>query len=160
MAIVAVRPPLIDCLFPIRCSRLLLPVASLPFFSQVRHTRMRKSIKRYVTVLELTNTHYDVQLFRTIFATVDQYYPKRPFDAIIVPTTGRTARILQNGIIIITTRPPVCDHVYGTGNNQSNTHGLMYGYSSMQEWLIIMYGYSGMQEWLVMYSVYKGHSCM
>ena len=87
--------------------------------------RMRKPIKRYVTVLELTNTHHDDQLFRTIFATVDLYYPTRPFDAIFVPTTGRTARILQNGIIIITARPRVFDHVYGTGNNQSNTHGLI-----------------------------------
>ena len=117
------RPPLIDCLFPVRRPHLLLPAASLPFFSQVRHMRMGKSIKRYVTVLELT-THHDVQLFRTIFATVDLYYPTRPFDAIFVPTAGRTASIFQNGIIIITARPRVFDHVYGTGNNQSNTHGL------------------------------------
>ena len=57
---------------------------------------------------------------------MDLYYPTRPFDAIFVPTNGRTARILQNGIIIIiiTARPRVFDHVYGTGNNQSNTHGL------------------------------------
>ena len=89
--------------------------------------RMRKSIKRFVTVLELTNSHDDVQLSRTIFAKVDLNYPTRPFDAIFVPTTGRTARILQNGIIIITARPRVFDHVYGTGNNQSNTHGLMQG---------------------------------
>ena len=87
--------------------------------------RMCKSIKRYMTVLELNNTHDDDQLFRTIFATVDLYYPTRPFDAIFVPTTGRTGRILQNGIIIITARPRVFDRVYGTGNNQSNTHGLM-----------------------------------
>ena len=46
------RPPLIDCLFPVRRPRLLLPAASLPLFRQVRHMRMRKSIKRYVTVLE------------------------------------------------------------------------------------------------------------
>ena len=44
--------------------------------------RMRKSIKRYVTVLELTDSHQDAQLSRTIFATVDLYYPTRPFDAI------------------------------------------------------------------------------
>ena len=87
--------------------------------------RMRKSIKRYVTVLELTNPHHDVQLSRAIFATVDLYYTTRPFDAIFVPTTGRTARILQNGIIIITARPRVSNHVYGTGNNQSNTRGLI-----------------------------------
>ena len=42
----------------------------------------------------------------------------------LLPTTGRTARSLQSGIIIITARPRVFDHVYGTGNNQSNTHGL------------------------------------
>ena len=116
-------------MFPVRRTRLLLPAASLPFFSQVRHMRMRKSIKRYMTVLELTNTHHDDQLFRTIFATVDLYYPTRPFDAIFVPTTGRTARILQNGIIIITARPRLFDHVYGTGNNQSNTHGLTCGHA-------------------------------
>ena len=46
--------------------------------------RMRKPIKRYVTVLELTNPHHRVQLFWTIFATVDLYYPTRPFDAIFV----------------------------------------------------------------------------
>ena len=47
-----IRSPLIDCLFPVRCPRLLLPAASLPFFSQVGHIMpMRKSIKRFVTVL-------------------------------------------------------------------------------------------------------------
>ena len=56
---------------------------------------------------------------------MDWYYPTRLFVAIFVPTTGRTARILQNGIIIKTARPCVFDHVYGTGNNQSNTHGLI-----------------------------------
>ena len=114
------RPPLIDCLFPARRPRLLLPATSLPFSSQVRHMHMRKSIKRYETVLELTNPHHDVELFRMIFATVDLYYPTRPLDAIFVPTAGRTAR----GIIIITARPHVFNHVYGTGNNQSNTQGL------------------------------------
>ena len=82
-----VRPPLIDCLFPVRCPRLLLPATSLPFFSQVRHMRMCKSIKRYVMVMELTNPHHGVQLFAC---------------------------------------PRVFDHIYGTGNNQSNTHGLNY----------------------------------
>ena len=47
--------------------------------------RMRKLTNRYVTVLELTDPHHNVQLSRMIFATVDLYYPTRPFDAIMVP---------------------------------------------------------------------------
>ena len=31
---------------------------------------------------------------------------------------------MQNGIIIKTARPRVFDYIYGTGNNQRNTHGL------------------------------------
>ena len=38
--------------------------------------------KRYVTVLELTDSHPGVQLPRTVFATMDLYYPTRRFDAI------------------------------------------------------------------------------
>ena len=46
--------------------------------------RMRKSIKRYLTVLELTDSHHDVQLSRTIFATVDLFDSTGSFDAIFV----------------------------------------------------------------------------
>ena len=102
-----VRPPLIDCLFPVPRPRLLLPAASLPCFSQVRHMRMRKSIKRYVTVLELTDPHHDVQLSRTIFATVDLYYPTRPFDAIFASNDCKNcedfAKWNNNN-----NRPPAC----------------------------------------------------
>ena len=102
-----IRPPLIDCLFPVRRPRLLLPAASHPFFSQVRHMRMRKSIKRYVTVLEHTNPHQDVQLFRTIFATVDLYYPTRSFRCDICSNDWKNcedfAKLNNNN-----NRPPAC----------------------------------------------------
>ena len=55
-----------------------------PIFQPGKTYAHAQVYKAYVTVLELTNTHHDVQLFRTIFATVDLYYPTRPFDAIFV----------------------------------------------------------------------------
>ena len=36
---------------------------------------MHKSIKQYVAVLEHTDPHHDVQIFRTLFATVDTSLP-------------------------------------------------------------------------------------
>ena len=102
----AIRPPLIDCLFPVRRPR-PLPAASLPFFSQIRHMRMRKSIKRYVTVLELIDSHHDIQLSRTIFALVDLYYPTRPFDVIFASNDWKNcedfAKWNNNN-----NRPPAC----------------------------------------------------
>ena len=102
-----IRPPLIDCLFPVRRPRPLLPAASLPFFSQIRHMRMRKSIKRYVTVLELIDSHHDIESSRTIFALVDLYYPTRPFDVIFASNDWKNcedfAKWNNNN-----NRPPAC----------------------------------------------------
>ena len=54
--------------------------------------RMCKSIKRYVTVLEHTDPYHEVQIFRTLFATVDI----RPFRReILFRTTGRNSRLLS-----------------------------------------------------------------
>ena len=68
--------------------------------------RMRKSIKRYVTVLELIDSHHDVRS-RTILATVDLYYPTGPFDAIFVSNDWKNcedfAKWNNNN-----NRPPAC----------------------------------------------------
>ena len=38
---------------------------------------MHKSIKRYMAVLEHTDPHHNVQILRTLFATVDTSLPFR-----------------------------------------------------------------------------------
>ena len=55
----------------------------------------------------IRHPHHDVQLFRTIFATVDLYYPTRPFDAIFVSNDWKNceefAKWNNNN-----NRPPAC----------------------------------------------------
>ena len=63
--------------------------------------------KRYVTVLELTDSHPGVQLSRTVFATMDLYYPTRRFDAIFASNDWKNcedfAKWNNNN-----NRPPTC----------------------------------------------------
>lgn len=88
--------------------------------------RMRKS-KKHMTGLENADWHHDVGKFRTLFATVDLYYPTRPFRCNIC--FQQLEELWR--FCIIMELPPAC--MYSTVFiGQETTNQIIYGY----------YGYS------------------
>ena len=56
-----------------------------------------KSLKLYVAVIERTDAHQDVQIFRTLFATVDTH---RLFNEIFVSNNWKNCQVFVLVIIL------------------------------------------------------------
>ena len=107
--------------------RLNSSTSSAPFLFQpgiYRTLRMRKSVK-YVT--RDNDQHHDVSYIVYIERSATCIIQRGVFDAIFVSNYWKNCEVLRWSswcqMIIITVRLRVFDRDYGTGNNQSTTHG-------------------------------------